>query len=102
MPERKRSANIGVYPRVLGFPFTLGLIFIGVIILSSFAAAIALNLFVMIIPTVACYIIICRSKKKYGDFYIQRMQTTRYELFKSRSFIMQLRYNLIINKITTK
>lgn len=98
MPERKRSANIGIYPRVFGFPFTLGLTFLGVLIFSAFAAALALNIFVFLIPTITCYVIIRRLKKKYGDFYAQKSQITRYELYKSRAFIMQLRYNLIADK----
>lgn len=102
MPERRRSANIGVYPRVLGFPFTLGLIFLGVLIFSAFAAALTLNVFVFLIPVIVCYIVVRRLKKKYGDFYVQKSQVSRYELYKSRSFIMQLRYNLIADQMDEK
>lgn len=102
MPTRKRTANIGVYPRVIGLPFALGLAFLGVLIFSSFAAVIALNVFVMLIPTVVCLIVVRRITKKYGDFYIQKSQVTRYELFKTRSFILQLHYGLLADKMNEK
>lgn len=99
MPIRKRTTNIGVYPRVLGFPFALGLTFLGVLIFSSFAAIIALNVFVMLVPTVLCFFIIQRIKKKYGDFFSQKSQITRRYLYKSHCFILQLHHGLLRDKI---
>lgn len=100
MPERKRTTKIGVYPRVFGFPFTLGFIFIGTVIFSAFIAVMIRNVAIGIIPPVICYLIIHRIDKKYGDFYIQKSQITRYGLLKTAMFIARLRQQMQLDKPT--
>ncbi|MDR1417270.1 MAG: hypothetical protein LBJ57_07640 [Prevotellaceae bacterium] len=107
MPERKRTANIGRMPFIVGLPFSLAAIVsvillagaLAVILLFTFAGLGASALLALALPA-AAYAVCFAIGKKYGEFYAHAMSRKPVHAVKTGAWLCQLHEKILVAKLS--
>jgi hypothetical protein len=106
MLERKRTANIGRMPKLVGLPFSLAatagvILLVGVLVtvmLFTFAKAGVSSLFALILPVIT-YVICFTIGRKYGEFYAHNMGKKPVHGVKTGAWICSLYESFLVKKL---